>query len=67
MLALTEVAASFAKFKSLSNEDSYAELLNIDGIGETQINSIKNFFLNKINFCYQIGNKKLMYYICTHL
>ena len=40
---------TFAKFKSLSNEDSYAELLNIDGIGETQINSIKNFFLNKIN------------------
>ena len=24
-------------------------LLNIDGIGETQINSIKNFFSNKIN------------------
>ena len=40
---------TFAKFKSLSNEDSYAELLNIDGIGETQINSIKNFFSNKIN------------------
>ena len=40
---------TFAKFKSLSNEDSYTELLNIDGIGETQINSIKNFFSNKIN------------------
>jgi len=40
---------TFDKFKSLSNEDSYAELLNIDGIGETQINSIKNFFSNKIN------------------
>ena len=24
-------------------------MLNIDGIGETQINSIKNFFSNKIN------------------
>ncbi len=24
-------------------------LLNIDGIGETQVNSINNFFLNKIN------------------
>ena len=23
--------------------------MNIDGIGETQVNSIKNFFLNKIN------------------
>ena len=25
------------------------DLLNIDGIGETQINSVKNFFLNKTN------------------
>ena len=25
------------------------ELSNIDGIGETQIKSIKNFFLNKVN------------------
>jgi len=27
----------------------FEDLLNIDGIGETQINSIKNFFLNNIN------------------
>ncbi len=40
---------SFSKFKSLSKEDSYKELLNIDGIGETQVNSIKNFFSNKVN------------------
>ena len=40
---------SFSKFKSLSKNKNYNELLNIDGIGETQINSIKNFFLNKIN------------------
>ena len=26
-----------------------SELVNIDGIGETQIKSIKNFFLNKVN------------------
>ena len=36
-------------FVSLSNNKKFEELLNIDGIGETQINSIKNFFLNKIN------------------
>ena len=35
---------SFSKFKSLSKDNSYKELLNIDGIGETQVNSIKNFF-----------------------
>ena len=40
---------SFSKFKALSTNKRYNELLNIDGIGETQINSIKNFFSNKIN------------------
>ncbi len=40
---------SFAKFKSLSKDDKYEDLLNIDGIGEAQINSIKNFFSNKVN------------------
>ena len=40
---------SFSKFKSLSKDNSYEELLNIDGIGETQVNSIKNFFSNKVN------------------
>ena len=40
---------SFSKFKDLSKSKKYNELLNIDGIGETQIDSIKNFFSNKIN------------------
>ena len=40
---------SFSKFKALSKNEKYSELLNIDGIGETQINSVKNFFSNKIN------------------
>ena len=40
---------SFLKFKDLSKNKKYSELLNIDGIGETQVNSIKNFFLNKVN------------------
>ena len=35
-------------FLSLSNKKNFNELLNIDGIGETQINSIK-FFLNNTN------------------
>ena len=40
--------------KSLKNffvfiKKNFNELLNIDGIGETQINSIKNFFLNNTN------------------
>jgi DNA ligase (NAD+) len=40
---------SFLKFKELSKTKKYKDLLNIDGIGETQINSIKNFFSNKTN------------------
>ena len=40
---------SFSKFKDLSKNKTYNELLNIDGIGETQVNSVKNFFSNKIN------------------
>ena len=33
----------------MSKTNNYKDLLNIDGIGETQISSIKNFFLNEIN------------------
>ena len=41
---------SFSNFKSLSKKkSSYEEMLNIDGIGETQVNSIKSFFSNDAN------------------
>ena len=36
-------------FANLLIKDNFNDLLNIDGIGETQINSIKNFFKNKSN------------------
>ena len=36
-------------FTALSKKNQFDDLLNIDGIGETQINSIKNFFLNNTN------------------
>ncbi|MBD1157112.1 NAD-dependent DNA ligase LigA [Pelagibacterales bacterium SAG-MED20] len=38
-----------ANFFRLSKNKDIKNLLNIDGIGEVQINSIKNFFLNKKN------------------
>ena len=49
---------SFSKFKALSKNKEYNELLNIDGIGETQVNSVKNFFSNKINIdvLHQLGS-----------
>ena len=46
---LSKYFKSVSNFKSLSKGDKYNDLLNIDGIGETQINSVKNFFSNKIN------------------
>ncbi len=36
-------------FLALSQSKNFKELLDIDGIGETQINSIKNFFSNHTN------------------
>ena len=40
---------TFLNFKNLSKKKKFDELLNIDGIGETQVNSIKNFFQNYTN------------------
>ena len=40
---------SFSKFKNLSKQADYEDLLNIDGIGETQVNSINSFFSNEDN------------------
>ena len=40
---------SFLKFKNLSKNNNFKDLLNIDGIGDAQANSIKIFFSNKIN------------------
>ena len=40
---------SSKNFINLSKSNSLDELLNLDGMGETQINSIKNFFSNKTN------------------
>ena len=46
---LSKYVGSFSKFKDLFKNNKYNELLNIDGIGETQINSLKVFFKNKTN------------------
>jgi len=46
---LSKYFISFTNFKNLSKTNKYSELLNIDGIGETQVNSLKNFFLVSIN------------------
>ncbi len=40
---------SINNFLLIPKKNKYDELLNIDGIGDTQIKSIKNFFQNKTN------------------
>jgi DNA ligase (NAD+) len=57
---LSRYFKSFLKFKSLSEDNRYEELLNIDGIGDTQVNSIKNFFNNKINLSILIELQKFL-------
>ena len=46
---LSKYFMSFTNFKNLSKTNKYNELLNIDGIGETQVSSVKNFFSVPIN------------------
>ena len=40
---------SFKNFLKLSDKKNIQDLINIDGIGDTQINSMNNFFSNKTN------------------
>jgi DNA ligase (NAD+) len=49
---------SSSNFLKLSENKNIGSLLNIDGIGPTQIQSIKNFFLNKtnLNVLFQLNN-----------
>ena len=46
---LAKYFKSFSKFISFSNEFMLDDILNIDGIGGTQLKSVKNFFDNKVN------------------
>lgn len=41
-------AVNLKKLKNIKNQ-SYSDLIELDGIGETQINSLKSFFSKKIN------------------
>tara|TARA_Y100000590_G_scaffold213127_1_gene241446 strand:+ start:147 stop:2177 length:2031 start_codon:yes stop_codon:yes gene_type:complete len=46
---LSQHLRNFENFYKLSKANNVENLSNIDGIGETQINSIRAFFSNKIN------------------
>ena len=47
---LAEHVKSIKNFISFINQNKLNEFLDIDGIGETQINSLKKFFENKSNY-----------------
>ena len=46
---ISEFLSSYSNFIKLKDQKKIEDLSNIDGIGETQINSLKNFFKNKTN------------------
>ena len=46
---ISDNVKSITKFTDTINKNEFEKFANIDGIGETQINSLKNFFSNQIN------------------
>jgi DNA ligase (NAD+) len=46
---LSKYFTSFLNFQNLPKSNKFDDLLNIDGIGDTQVTSIKSFFANEIN------------------
>jgi DNA ligase (NAD+) len=46
---LSKYFKSFSKFISFTKDKIQDEILDIDGIGETQLKSVRNFFENKVN------------------
>ena len=46
---ISEFLGNYSNFIKLKDQKNIEDLSNIDGIGETQISSLKNFFKNKLN------------------
>ena len=57
---ISEFLNDYSNFIKLKDENKIKELSNIDGIGETQINSLKNFFKNKTNLKVTISLGKIL-------
>ena len=51
---------NISKFVEIIRNDQFRKFINIDGIGETQINSLKNFFSNNKNLKILIDLKKIL-------
>ena len=57
---ISEFLKDYSNFIKLEDENKIEELSNIDGIGETQINSLKSFFKNKTNLKVIISLGKIL-------
>ena len=57
---LSKYFKTIDNFLSFPAKSEFDDLLNIDGIGETQVNSIKKFFSNKTNLNILIQLKKVL-------
>ena len=57
---IADHSKSISNFFEIVNKKKYEEFLDIDGIGETQIESIKKFFKNKINYQVVIELSKIL-------
>ena len=57
---ISEFLKDYSNFIKLKDDNKIKELSNIDGIGETQINSLKNFFKNKTNLKVIISLGKIL-------
>jgi DNA ligase (NAD+) len=58
---LSKYFKSFSKFISFSKDKIQDEILDIDGIGETQLKSVINFFENKVNLNILNELQKILY------
>ena len=58
---LSKYFKSFSKFISFSKNTTQDDILDIDGIGETQLKSVRNFFNNKVNLNILNELQKVLY------
>ena len=58
---LSKYFKSFSKFISFSKNTTQDDILDIDGIGETQLKSVRNFFDNKVNLNILNELQKILY------
>ena len=57
---ISEFLGDYSNFIKLKDPKNIEDLSNIDGIGETQITSLKNFFKNKINLKVVLSLNKIL-------